>query len=243
MVLTCLVALGATSGEDRFETVKGQLVIHPIHHASLVIEWNKQAIYVDPVGGSKLFAKFPKPDVILLTDIHGDHLDAKTLESVITPETHIVAPAAVVQMLTASLRKQTFTLANDATNAPLSFPIEAVAAYNLTEDRLKFHAKGRGNGYVLNLGNKRIYISGDTEETPEMDALKDIDIAFVCMNLPYTMDVAQAAKAVRAFHPKIVYPYHYRGSDLERFKQLLGSDAGVEVRIRDWYSSDTSASR
>jgi L-ascorbate metabolism protein UlaG (beta-lactamase superfamily) len=238
-----ILAVCAASAQDQFETGNGKLLIHPIHHASFVMEWNNQSIYVDPVGGAKIFAKFPKPDVILLTDIHGDHLEPKTLEDLIKPETRIVAPAAVVQMLPASLRKQASTLVNGATNASWKFPIEAIAAYNTTEDRLKFHAKGRGNGYVLTLGNKRLYISGDTEETPEMRALKDIDIAFVCMNLPYTMDVDQAAKAVRAFHPKVVYPYHYRGSDLEHFKQLLKTDAGTEVRIRDWYASDTSASR
>jgi L-ascorbate metabolism protein UlaG (beta-lactamase superfamily) len=243
LILPCLAAVGATSAEDRFETSNGDLVIHPVHHASFVMEWNKQAIFVDPVGGAKLFAKFPKPDVILLTDIHGDHLDAKTLEGLIKPETQIIAPAAVVQMLPDSLRKQSFTLANGDTNKSGKIPIEAIAAYNTTEERIKFHARGRGNGYVFTLGNKRVYISGDTEETPEMRALKDIDIAFVCMNTPYTMDVDQAAKAVRTFHPKVVYPYHYRGSDLERFKQLLGTDAGVDVRIRDWYASDTSASR
>lgn len=243
LILPCLTAINATSAEDRFETSTGDLVIHPVHHASLVMEWNKQGIYIDPVGGAKLFGRFPKPDVILLTDLHGDHLDARTLEGLIKPETQIVAPAAVVQMLPDSLRKQSSTLVNGDTNISGKFPIEAIAAYNTTEERLKFHAKGRGNGYVLTIGNKRVYISGDTEETTEMHALKDIDIAFDCMNIPYTMDVDQAAKAVRAFHPKVVYPYHYRGSDLERFKQLLGTNAGVEVRIRDWYSSDTSASR
>lgn len=243
LVSGLILAVSAAAAEDRFETGRGELVIHPVHHASFVMDWNKQAIYVDPVGGAKLFARFPKPEVILLTHIHGDHLDVKTLEGLVQPGTQIVAPAEVVQLLPVSLRKQTSTMANGATNALLSFPIEAVAAYNVTEDRLKFHAQGRGNGYVLILGNKRVYISGDTEETPEMRALKDIDIAFVCMNLPYTMDVGQAAKAVRKFHPKVVFPYHYRGGDLERFKQLVGTDANVEVRIRDWYASETSASR
>lgn len=243
LILTCLVAIGVSASEDRFETSNGELMIHPVHHASFVMEWNKLAIYVDPVGGAKLFTKFPKADVILLTDIHGDHLDPKTLEDLIKPTTQIVAPAAVVKMLPDALQKQVTTLINGTTNASGPFSIEAIAAYNTTEDRLKYHAKGRGNGYVLTLGGKRVYISGDTEETPEMRELKDIDIAFVCMNLPYTMDVEQAAKAVRAFHPKVVFPYHYRGSDLERFKQLLGSDSGMEVRIRDWYATDTAAAR
>ncbi len=117
----------------------------------------------------------------------------------------------------------------------LGIPIEATPAYNLDPNRQQFHPKGRGNGYLLTLGGKRIYLSGDTEDTPEMRALKNIDVAFLCMNLPYTMDVQHAAAAVREFRPKVVYPYHCRGSDLEKFKTLVGSDAGVEVRIRDWY--------
>jgi L-ascorbate metabolism protein UlaG (beta-lactamase superfamily) len=112
---------------------------------------------------------------------------------------------------------------------------EAIPMYNTTPDQLRYHPKGRGNGYVLTLGGKRVYISGDSEDIPEMRALKDIDVAFLCMNLPYTMTVEQAASAVRAFKPKIVYPYHSRGSDLEKFKSLVGSDSGVEVRLRDWY--------
>jgi L-ascorbate metabolism protein UlaG (beta-lactamase superfamily) len=107
--------------------------------------------------------------------------------------------------------------------------------YNTTPDRSKFHDKGRGNGYVLTLGGKRLYISGDTEDIPEMRALKNIDVAFVCMNLPYTMTVEQAASAVREFKPRVVYPYHHRGSDLAKFKQLVGQDPAIEVRIREWY--------
>jgi serine/threonine protein kinase len=102
-------------------------------------------------------------------------------------------------------------------------------------ERLKFHTKGQGNGYVVTLGGRRIYLSGDTEDIPEMLALRNIDVAFVCMNLPYTMTVEQAARAVRAFKPRVVYPYHYRGSDLNRFKELVGTDAEIEVRLRDWY--------
>ena len=136
-----------------------------------------------------------------------------------------------------NLRKQTTALANGETKSLHEIKIEAVPMYNLTPERLKFHNKGRGNGYVLTLGGKRVYISGDTEDIPEMRALKNIDIAFVCMNLPYTMDVNQAAGAVREFRPRIVYPYHYRGSDVEKFKSLVGNDRGVEVRLRDWYKA------
>ena len=113
--------------------------------------------------------------------------------------------------------------------------IEAVAAYNTTPTHLQFHPKGVGNGYVVTLDEKRIYVSGDTEDIPEMRALKNIDVAFICINQPYTMTEEQAAGAVRAYKPKIVYPYHSRGSDLEKFKNLVGADSGVEVRLRNWY--------
>jgi L-ascorbate metabolism protein UlaG (beta-lactamase superfamily) len=137
--------------------------------------------------------------------------------------------------MTPDLRNSATILTNGQTGELLGVKIEAIPMYNLTTERLKFHDKGRGNGYVATLGAKRIYLSGDTEDIPEMRALKNIDVAFVCMNLPYTMTVEQAAQAVRAFKPRIVYPYHYRGSDINKFKELVGTDAGVDVRLREWY--------
>ena len=213
----------------------GDLIVRPINHATLALQASGRTIYVDPVGGAARFASLPRPDLILLTDIHGDHLDAATLQAVASEKTAFVAPPAVVEKLPAELRSRTTVLANGQTNAVLGVTIEAVPAYNTTKDRLQFHAKGRGNGYLLTLAGKRVYVSGDTEDIPEMRALKQIDVAFVCMNLPYTMTVEQAARAVREFKPKIVYPYHCRGSDLEKFKQLVGTDLGIEVRVRDWY--------
>ena len=220
---------------DHVATSDGDLVIHPIDHATFVMGWKGKAIYVDPVGTGKRFDGFPKPDLILVTDIHGDHLSPETLEAVADAKTTVVAPSAVAEKLSEKLRKQTTVLPNGETKSVAGISIEAVPMYNLTADRLKYHNKGRGNGYVVNLGGKRVYISGDTEDIPEMRALKNIDVAFVCMNLPYTMTVDQAASAVREFKPKIVYPYHYRGSDVEKFKKLVGEDSGVEVRLRDWY--------
>jgi L-ascorbate metabolism protein UlaG (beta-lactamase superfamily) len=211
------------------------LIIHPINHATLALGWNNQTICVDPVGGAARFEGLPKPDLILLTDIHGDHLHAPTLEALAEEKTILVAPAAVAAQLPAKLRAQTTVLTNGETKTVLGLNIEAVPMYNTTAGRTQFHAKGRGNGYVLTVGGKRIYLSGDTEDIPEMRALKDIDVAFLCLNLPYTMTEEQAANAVREFKPKIVYPYHSRGSDLEKFKKLVGSDSGVEVRLRNWY--------
>lgn len=220
---------------DVIPTANGDLVIHPLTHASLIMGWQGKTIYVDPVGGESQFAGLPRPNLILLTDVHPDHLRLETLAAVGADKAAIVAPEAVAGSLPPGLRKQIVVLANGQSKDVQGIKIEAIPMYNLTPDRLKFHSKGRGNGYVLTFGGKRVYLSGDTEDIPEMRALKDIDVAFVCMNLPYTMTVEQAADAVRQFRPKIVYPYHYRGSDVEKFKQLVGNDRGVEVRLRAWY--------
>ena len=220
---------------DSIAAEDGPLKILPINHATLALQWKDKTIIADPVGGAKPFQGLAKPDLILVTDIHGDHFSTETLAELAGPNTKLVSPAVVAEQLTPDLRNRASVLANGQTTELLGIKIEAIPMYNLTAERLKFHTKGRGNGYVVTLGGKRIYLSGDTEDIPEMLALKDIDVAFVCMNLPYTMTVEQAARAVRAFKPRVVYPYHYRGSDLNKFKELVGTDAGVEVRLRDWY--------
>jgi L-ascorbate metabolism protein UlaG (beta-lactamase superfamily) len=220
---------------DSIATEDGALKILPINHATLALQWKDRTMCVDPVGDAKAFRGLPKPDLILLTDIHGDHLSKETLAELAGPETKLVAPLAVAEQLPSELRNRATVLTNGQTGELLGIKIEAIPMYNITAERLKFHTKGRGNGYVLTLGGKRIYLSGDTEDIPEMLALKNIDVAFLCMNLPYTMTVEQAARAVRAFKPRVVYPYHYRGSDLNKFKDLVGMGAGVEVRLRDWY--------
>jgi L-ascorbate metabolism protein UlaG (beta-lactamase superfamily) len=226
--------------EDRIATDSGPLVIHPVEHATAVFEWNGRTIYLDPVGGAAPFAVFPKADLILITDIHGDHLSAETIDAVSGETTTIVAPAAVADELPEADRGRVRIVGNGEAVEWEGITIEAVPMYNLTADRQQFHPKGRGNGYVLTLGGKRIYISGDTEDIPEMRQLENIDVAFVCMNLPYTMDVEAAADAVLDFKPKIVYPYHYRGkggmSDLEEFRSIVGAgDGDIEVRLLKWY--------
>ncbi len=233
----CSAAQQQRPAPDTIPTTAGDLTISPINHATLALGWNGKTILVDPVGEKGRFAGLQTPDLILLTDIHGDHFNKETLNVVSGAKTKFVVPPAVAQELPAGLQERATILTNGATAELSGISIAAIAAYNLTPDRQRFHSKGRGNGYLLSLGGKRVYISGDTEDIPEMLALKNIDVAFLCMNLPYTMDVKQAARAVRTFKPKIVYPYHYRGSDLEQFKQLVGTDAGVEVRLRDWYAS------
>lgn len=222
---------------DRLPAEGDDVQIHPVNHATLALQWKNTTVYVDPVGGKGRFEKLPEPDLILITDLHQDHLNADTLLAVTRPKTKIIAPPAVQPQLPPALAAQVTLLANGQIKTLDPVKIEAIPAYNLSAERQKFHAKGRGNGYVLTLGGKRIYISGDTEGIPEMKELKAIDLAFVCMNLPYTMDVAQAAEAVGAFKPRIVYPYHCRGSDLAKFRDLLKNKPEIEVRIRDWYAS------
>ncbi len=221
---------------DKILTDSSTLFIHPIQHASFAMQWNGKTIYSDPVGGAKLYEGLPKPDLILLTHGHGDHYDAGTLEAVIQPGTRIVAPAAVANQMPPALKSKTTVLGNGDRTTIDNVLILAVPAYNTTAARLQYHPKGVGNGYVLTIGGKRIYISGDTEDIPEMRALKNIDVAFICFNLPYTMTEEQAAEAVLAFKPGIVYPYHYRGSDPKKFKKLVMSrDPNIDVRLRDWY--------
>jgi L-ascorbate metabolism protein UlaG (beta-lactamase superfamily) len=220
---------------DTIPTKDGPLIIHPINHATLAMSWKDVTIYSDPVGPAARFAGLPRPDVIVITDIHGDHMSAPTLKNLVSEKTVLVVPQAVADQLPADLKPHFTILKNGETKTVAGISIEALPMYNTTPERAQFHTKGRGNGYVITFGDKRVYLSGDTEDVPEMRALKNIDVAFICMNLPYTMTVDQAASAVREFRPKIVYPYHYRGSDLQKFKTLVGDDVGVEVRLRDWY--------
>ena len=225
---------------DQITTKKGPLTIQPITHGSVVFTWNGKNIYVDPYGGAEAYAGLAAPDVILITDIHGDHLDPKTLAGLPVSKALMIVPQAVADKLPAEYKAQVRILGNGQRLDTLGMSVSAVAMYNLPEAPDAMHPKGRGNGYVLNLGGKNVYLSGDTEDTPEMRALRDIDVAFVCMNLPYTMDVDQAAQGVLAFQPGIVYPYHYRGqnglSNVEGFKKTVNSaNKKIDVRLRNWY--------
>ena len=214
-----------------FETSVGPVKITPLYHASLVIEAGGKVIYLDPWGKAN-FTGLPPADLILITDIHEDHMDLPVIQTVSKAGTEIIAPPAVVKTVTTAK-----PISNGETTSWHGWTIEAIPMYNLkrgpTPGKL-YHDKGRGNGYVLTYGGKRFYFSGDTENVPEVRALKNIDVAFICMNLPYTMTPDEAAEAVKAFHPKIAIPYHYLGSDLAVFsKELQGS--GVEVMLLDWY--------
>ena len=209
----------------------GEMEIVPITHGSLILKWQGKVIHVDPWSRGD-YAGQPRADLILVTDIHGDHMDPEQIAKVTQSNTIVVAPAEVQKTI-----RQARTLNNGEETNLHGINIEALPMYNLTrgpEPGKLYHTKGRGNGYLLTLGDERVYISGDTECVPEMKQLENIDVAFVCMNLPYTMTPVEAAQCVNAFEPKVVYPYHYRGSDLDVFKSLVNAP-GVEVRILDWY--------
>ncbi len=213
-----------------FPTSAGDVKFTPLNHASTLIEAGGKAIYLDPAKPAKLSSA--KADLILITDIHGDHMDPDSIKAISKADTEIFAAPAVVQTVTSAK-----PIPNGESKTWQGWTIEAIPAYNLKrgpEPGKLFHDKGRGNGYVLTYGGKRFYFSGDTEGIPEMRALKNIDVAFICMNLPYTMPPEEAADAVKAFHPKVVIPYHYRGSDLSVFQNAL-KGTGIEVRLLEWY--------
>jgi len=218
-----------------------ELLFHPISHGSFIIEHGEEIIYIDPVGKIEDFKDFKKPTLIMITDIHGDHLNVETLQNISNPNVTFLIPEAVNQRLNESIEGKRIIIKNGETKTINGMDIEAIPMYNLREEALKFHEKGRGNGYIINRNKTRVYISGDTEDIPEMRALKNIDIAFVCMNLPWTMTVESAADAILEFKPRQVFPYHYRGiegfSDINQFKSLINSKNNtIDVKLLDWYS-------
>ena len=210
-----------------------QLKLSFFAHASVAIEYRGRVIYVDPVVGNANYEALPKADMILVTHSHYDHFDMAAIEAVQTPETRILLDKTSAE----GFQGDCFTMLPGSKAEPFAdIRVEAVAAYNTSEHQLLFHPKEREDcGYVVTLGDKvRIYISGDTEPTDELRALKDIDIAFVCVNQPYTMTPEQATEAVKALKPQIYYPYHYgqvdEPTDVEALAKML--EGVTDVRIR-----------
>jgi L-ascorbate metabolism protein UlaG (beta-lactamase superfamily) len=229
--------------QSRRTVSESEIKIIPIEHATAVLNWGNIIVYIDPVGGLKAFEGQKLPDLILITDIHGDHFSLETLEELNTEKAKIIMPQAVADKMPAKFLPQIDVLNNNESKERFGITVEAIPMYNLREEAKAFHENGRGNGYVLNLAGQRIYFSGDTEDTPEMRSLKNIDKAFICMNLPYTMTEESAADAVLEFQPKEVYPYHYRGrpdvSDVNKFKELVHQgNANIRVIQLDWYPND-----
>ena len=246
----CIVPLSAeaqVAGADKIATSGGPAEIVPIHHATLMLTWKNAHILVDPApiaNGAQSdaltapFKALPPPDVILITHIHGDHFSVPILQAVAGANTVIIAPQNVHDAMPADLQAKTKVMKNGDHNTLSGVPIEAVAMYNTTAAKANFHPKGVGNGYILALGDKRVYIAGDTEETPELAHLSGIDVAFIPVNLPYTQTVEAAANWVKDFRPKFVFPYHYSNqdgsmSDMAAFATQVGN-ASI-VRLRKWY--------
>ena len=267
----------AIAKDDVLATTKGNVTIHPIGHAAVLLSWNGKKILVDPApngggggggrgaagagaaagaaggrgggGGGRgapgapppppspealaVFTSLGTPDLILITHAHGDHFNVPVLTAVAGPNTVLAVPQQVYDQLPDALKAKATIMANGDKSMLAGIEVDAVPAYNITAERLRNHPQGTGNGYVLNLGGKRIYFAGDTEEAPELKALANIDVAFIPMNLPFTQTPEAAAQWVKDFKPKIVYPYHYSNGDLTAFVQGVGTTS--EVRLRKWY--------
>jgi L-ascorbate metabolism protein UlaG (beta-lactamase superfamily) len=230
----------STRVTDTFPTKNGEVRVTPIYHATVLLEVSGKTLYLDPYSKGD-FTGLPKADFVLITDIHPDHYDPKALDIVATPDTRFIVPKVVAAELKGRTNISLMAIGEKTPHGV--FEVEAVPMYNVErgpEPGKLFHEKGRGNGYVLTFGDKRFYFSGDTECVPEVKALKDIDVAFLCMNLPYTMPPKEAAACVNAFKPKVLIPYHFgvpggETSNLDELKGAIDPAAGVEVRIRKWY--------
>jgi L-ascorbate metabolism protein UlaG (beta-lactamase superfamily) len=231
----------APTTDEQMSVVEPEFMkVTPIAHATAVLSWDDTIFYTDPVGGSEVFDGQPVADIILITDTHGDHLNVDTLEALRHDRVTIIAPQAVVDELPEDLFDLTTVMANDDVIEEAGFKITAIPMYNLPESEDSFHPKGRGNGYIIEKNGHKVYVAGDTAGTNEMRALKNVDVAFVPMNLPYTMTVDEAANAVLEFAPKFVYPYHYQGqdgfADINKFKELVDAgNKGIQVVLVDWY--------
>jgi len=216
------------SGDHLTTTNGGDVIMRPVDHAGLALQWSNVVIYSDPASGT--WNNLPKPDIILITHNHSDHYQPTVLAGVWKfGSTVFVSPFSLPSFPT-----NTVVLTEGNSTNILGVNIQAVAAYNA------YHTRGQCNGYVLTIGGKRIYISGDTGNQPEIRGLPNIDVAFLCINLPYTMTAGEATNCIRAMQPKVVYPYHYRDqsgaiTNAATFKRWLGLDLGTEVRLRKWY--------
>lgn len=214
-----------------------ELKFIPIKHASLIIQYKGMNIYIDPADDIEKYKTYPAPDLVFITHTHGDHFNPELLSFICTDSTTVIGNEKAISVLGYGM-----TMKNREKTVCRGLPVEAVAMYNTTEERLIHHPEGDGNGYIITFGDERVYISGDTEDTQEVRNLKHIDYAFLCMNLPFTMSPEQAASAVINFNPKKVYPYHYSQkegfADIEKFKQIVNKNSNSEVIFLKWYDTD-----
>ena len=217
--------------KDVLKTKDGDLTLTFVGHGTLALAFKGLVIHVDPVAREGDYTRLPKGDVILVTHEHGDHLDPATVAKASKEGAVVVATKACAEALPNAV-----IMVNGDTREVKGLTIEAVPAYNLKHMRKPgqpFHPKGSGNGYVLTFADLRLYIAGDTENTPEMKALQDIGVAFLPMNLPYTMTPEMVADAAKAFRPRILYPYHFGKTDPKKLVDLLKDEKDIDVRVRD----------
>ena len=225
-----VVIAGETFEKDIVRTSAGDLAVTFIGHGTLMLEFQGKTVHIDPWTKLADYTKLPAADLILLTHHHRDHLDPEALKHIRAGSSTVVLTETCAQSVEGGI-----VMTNGAVRTVLGIKIEAVPAYNVVHKRESgepFHPKGVGNGYVLTFGDKRMYVAGDTENIPEMKALKDIDVAFLPMNLPYTMTPEMVADAARAFRPKVLYPYHYGETDTAQLVELMKDEPDIEVRIR-----------
>ena len=231
-----LVSIAATSNdfeEDIIPTSQGDLKITCIGHGTLMFTLGEKVIHIDPVSRYADYTKMPKADLILVTHEHGDHLDDVAIQDLTKEGTAIICTNKCMDQLNIN---GSIIMKNGDTETVKGIKIEAVPAYNIEHMRSEnspFHPKGEGNGYILTFGDKRVYVAGDTENTPEMKALKNIDVAFLPMNIPYTMTPEMVADAAKAFKPNVLYPYHFGNTDTSQLVELLNDTPDIDVRIRN----------
>ena len=217
--------------KETITTNGGKLIITFIGHGTLIFTFNEKVIHVDPFSKLADYSSLPKADIILVTHHHGDHFDTEAIEKIRNENTSVILTETSAEKFTNGI-----IMKNGDVKTINEIMIEAVPAYNLVHKRDNgepFHIKGACNGYVITFGDKRVYVAGDTENVPEMKALKEIDIAFLPMNLPYTMTPEMVADAAKAFKPKILYPYHFGETDTSRIVELLRDTKEIEIRMRN----------
>ena len=234
LFVVCFSSLAAAEEafeKDVIKTSAGDLEITFIGHSSLMLTFNGTVIHVDPFSRLADYTKLPKADVIVVTHHHHDHMDVKALEIMRTEESTVILTETCAETV-----KGGTVMKNGDVRTVEKIKIEAVPAYNLVHKRDNgefFHPKGQCNGYVLTFGKTRVYVAGDTENTPEMKALENIDYAFLPMNLPYTMTPEMVADAVNGFKPKVLYPYHFGETDTSKLLELLADNKDTEIRMRE----------
>lgn len=237
--LLLTMSLGLAHGSDAPSIQAGPFTVTPVYHGTVMVQHGDTTLWIDPWSKAKKPLTGPKADVLLITDVHFDHLDEDAIAAVVDADTKVVGPKAVkAKRDEAGKGLVDHVLANGENTELSGITITAVPMYNLTrgpEEGGVFHEKGRGNGYILEADGVRVYIAGDTACTSEMKSLENIDLALIPMNLPYTMPPDEAAGCVAAFKPKTVVPYHYAGSDLAVFEGALAKVDGVEVKRMDAY--------